>query len=109
MFSTLKMGALSVALGAGIFAAGCASNKPPQSSLALTTQGVTCTKCEVTWVKMPLYGRPPRGGIAGYTWAKRDICPDCMDAVTSFFNTGKLRHTCKTCGDTMEICDAHPQ
>jgi hypothetical protein len=47
--------------------------------------------------------------ITGYSWAKRDVCPDCMDAVQSFLNKGKFQHTCKTCGDTMEICKAHEQ
>lgn len=103
MFRFSKMAIAGLVLGAGIFATGCASNTPPQSTLAPSTQGVTCTKCQVTWVKVPTNNG--KGRIVGYTWAKRDVCPDCMDAVSSFLNKGKFQHTCKTCGDTMEICE----
>lgn len=105
MFGLSKLALASLALGMGLFTVGCASNTPPQSSLAPSTQGVTCTKCQVTWVKVPRTNG--KGRIIGYTSRKEDICPDCMDAVTAFFNTGKLQHTCKTCGGTMEICEAH--
>lgn len=104
MFS-LKTALFGVSLGAAALVTGCASNTPPQSTLVASTQGVTCTKCQVTWVKVPSRNRT--GRIVGYHWAQKDICPDCMEAVTSFFNTGKFKHTCKTCGDSMEICEAH--
>jgi len=103
-FSKLSLAALTV--GAGLLVAGCAAdNKPPQSSLAPSTQGVTCTKCQVTWVKVPTDNG--KGRIVGYTSRKEMVCPDCKDAVTNFFTTGKFQHTCKTCGDSMEICEAH--
>lgn len=86
---------------------GCASKWPPRSTLETTEQGVVCTKCQVTWVYLPRYGR--RGRLIGYYWTKRDVCPDCKDAVESFIATGKFRHTCNTCGDTMEICKVHQQ
>jgi len=105
MFTFSKLALASLTLGMGLFIMGCAANTPPQSSLTATPQGVTCTKCQVTWVKVPTNNG--KGRIVGYTWAKRDTCPDCMDAVTSFFNSGKFQHTCRTCGDTMEICEAH--
>jgi hypothetical protein len=103
-FSKLSLAALTV--GAGLLVAGCAAdNKPPQSTLAPSTQGVTCTKCQVTWVKVPTDNG--KGRIVGYTSRKEMVCPDCKDAVTNFFTTGKFQHTCKTCGDSMEICEAH--
>ena len=88
----------------GLFVVGCASSKPPQSTVVPSTEGLTCTKCQVTWIKVPMSHKNP---IIGYTWAKRDVCPDCSDAVQSFFATGNFRHTCKACGDSMEICEAH--
>jgi hypothetical protein len=99
----LLSGAVAVT---GLLVGGCqADSKPPQSSLVPTTQGITCAKCQTTWVKVPIDGG--KGRIVGYTSQKRHVCPDCRDAVSNFFATGKLQHTCKTCGDAMEICESH--
>ena len=107
MFRSLKLALAGLTVGAGLFATGCASTQPQaQANLEPSAQGVTCSKCEVTWVKVPT--RDGKGRVAGYTWAKKDVCPDCMDAVTSFFNTGKFEATCKTCGDSMKLCETHP-
>jgi hypothetical protein len=90
----------------GLLLAGCqASGKTPQSALVPTTQGITCSKCQTTWVKVPQNNG--KGRIVSYTSQKRHTCPDCQDAVSNFFTTGKFQHTCKTCGDSMEICEAH--
>ena len=106
MFRFSKWVFVSLMLGMGVFVTGCASdNKPPQSTLVPSTQGVTCSKCQVTWVKYPVQGDKAR--IVRYDTRKSMECPDCKDAVTNFFATGKLQHTCKTCGDSMEICEAH--
>ena len=103
-FSKLAIAALT--LGTGLLITGCAAdNKPPQSTLVTTADGVTCSKCKVTWVKYPVQG--DKGRIVRYDTRKSMECPDCKDAVTNFFTTGKLEHTCKTCGDSMEICKAH--
>lgn len=107
MFRIGTIGFTALSFGAGLLLLGCASDKPPQSTLAPTAQGITCTKCQVTWVKVPQSN--DKGRIVGYNWSKRDACPDCMDAVQSFLNEGKFQHNCRTCGDTMEICQAHPQ
>ena len=109
MFRSLKLAFAGLVAGAGLFATGCAST-PPQSSLEPSAQGITCTKCQVTWVKIPVAaggGQARYAGYTGYRWSKQDVCPDCMDAVTSFFENGKFQHTCKTCGDTMVICQRH--
>ncbi len=106
MFRFSNLSFASLALGTGVFLTGCAAdNKPPQSSLVDSAQGVTCSMCKVTWVKVPTDNG--KGRIVGYTSRKQMVCPDCKDAVTNFFTTGKLQHTCKTCGDTMSICEAH--
>lgn len=99
---------MGFSLGAAALLAGCHSQStPPQSTLAPTAQGVTCTKCQVTWVKVPVGSGGKQGAIQAYTWGKRDVCPDCRGAVDNFFTTGKLEHTCKTCGTSMEICETH--
>ena len=105
MFRFTRMIVAGLALGLGLVLAGCASDSPPKSTVEATPQGVMCSKCQVTWVQSPELSQ--KGRIIGYKTVKKDTCPDCMDAVTSFFNTGKLQHTCKTCGDTLEICEAH--
>jgi ribosomal protein S27E len=103
-FSTLAL--VAATMGAGFFAAGCAADsKAAPMSMAPSTQGVTCNKCAVTWVQVPTDAG--KGRIIGYTSRKSMVCPDCKDAVAYFFSTGKLQHTCKTCGDSMEICEAH--
>jgi hypothetical protein len=99
----LRSPLLAAVLGGSLFAAGCASNPPPPSA-ASSTQGVTCSKCLVTWVKVP---DTAKGRVVGYTSRKSMVCPDCKDAVNNFFATGKLQHTCATCGDSMDICNAH--
>jgi len=106
MFGFSKLLLAALALGTGAFLVGCAAdNKPPQSTLVPSTQGVTCSKCQVTWVKVPTDNG--KGRIVGYSSRKTMECPDCTDAVNNFFATGKLQHTCKTCGDSMEICQSH--
>lgn len=87
--------------------AGCrsADNQPPQSTLVAGDAGVTCSKCQTTWVRVP--EKNGKGRVVGYTSRKGHECPDCRDAVTNFFATGKLEHTCKTCGDAIDVCKAH--
>lgn len=106
MLSFSKLSLASLTLGAALLVAGCATDtKPAQSSLTTSSQGVTCSMCKTTWVKVPIDGG--KGRIVGYTSRKEMACPDCKNAVENFFATGKLEHTCKTCGDTMSICEAH--
>ena len=103
-FASISAG---LVLGAAALLPGCQSdNTPPQSTLVAATQGVTCTKCQTTWVKVP-YTSGARYKVTSYTWAKRDACPDCKNAVDNFFATGKLEHACKTCGESMEVCRTH--
>jgi hypothetical protein len=106
MFGFSKLAIAGMTLGAGWLIVGCAANtKPAESTLVTTPDGVTCSKCEVTWVRYPVTG--DKGRIVRYDTHKSMQCPDCQDAVTNFFATGKLEHTCKTCGDSMEICKSH--
>ena len=45
--------------------------------------------------------------IVSYRTRKSMDCPDCRTAVDNLFRTGRLEHTCKTCGDALEVCEAH--
>ena len=106
MFTFSKFAAIGLSFVFSFALVGCAQdNKPAESSLVPTSQGVTCSKCQVTWVRYPVQG--DKGRIVRYDTRKSMECPDCKDAVTNFFATGKFQHTCKTCGDSMEICEAH--
>jgi hypothetical protein len=97
----------AMALGAGLVLVGCQSDGTQSASGgAPSEQAVTCSKCQITWVKWPTDAG--KGRIAGYYGRQRHECPDCKSAVENFFATGKLEHTCKTCGaDSMQACERH--
>jgi hypothetical protein len=57
------------------------------------------------YVKVPDTGGKSR--VVGYRSEKRMECPDCKSAAENFFTTGNWQHTCKTCGDSIEVCKAH--
>jgi hypothetical protein len=112
MFASLKkLSLVALVAGGGLVAAGCQSSGGASAAKAEpaspATQAVMCSKCEVTWVKQPITaGGGKDWRILGYTSRKSHECPDCRSAVNNFFTTGKLEHTCKTCGDAMEVCHA---
>ena len=112
MLSTMKAKLTALVIGVGMLAAGCESmgDKHDHSAMAATgdKQAVTCEKCKVTWVKAPVAN--DKGRIVAYKSAKSHECPDCRSAVTNFFATGKLEHTCATCGaNALQKCEAHVQ
>ena len=107
-----------VAAGAGLFTLGCGSSNNAGSTnigggggtkaVAAHEHGeaVTCEKCKVTWVKAPVTN--DKGRVIAYTTRKSHECPDCRAAVSNFFATGKLQHSCTTCGaDAMQVCEQH--
>jgi hypothetical protein len=103
MFRFSKFALAGLALGT-VLAAGCAKNgTPAESSLVTTDKGVMCSKCQTTWVKVPM--ESGKGSVIGYTSRQSHLCPDCKGTVDNFFATGKLERTCKACGDSMEICE----
>jgi len=99
------MAIVGLTLGAGLVLGGCTANGGAKAPAPVASgQAVNCSKCQVTWVKVP---DTAKGRVVGYTNRKSMVCPDCKDAVANFFATGNLQHTCKTCGDSMDICEAH--
>lgn len=104
MFSNRKAGWLALSLGVALLLIeGAGANAADQAPAQPSPQAVTCTMCQVTWVKMP--DRNQKGRVVGYHWGKKE-CADCMDAITSFINTGKFQRTCKACGGEMVMCEA---
>ena len=102
-------------LFAGLFGAttlvavGCQTdNKPAQSNPTVSKEGVSCDKCQTTWVQIPNRAAGRQGGeVVGYSTQKSHACPDCKSAAENFFATGKLEHACKTCGGNTEVCQQH--
>ena len=107
MFRFAKTMFATTAVVATLFAAGfqSAGAAEPAATTQPTPQAMTCSKCQVTWVKIPMdYGK---GRVVTFTNKKSMECDDCKAAVENFFTTGEFKHTCKTCGDSLEICDSH--
>ena len=106
MISPLKIGMLGLGLSALLALAGCQSSNEAAAGPSLETpgMGVHCDGCKVTWVKTPTYSRTT--GM-GYHETQKMECADCKDAVSNFFATGKLEHSCKACGGNMIPCEGH--
>lgn len=69
---------------------------------------VMCDKCKTVWVKRPQQtGISNKGGMISYRDEKVMQCPDCENAVVTFFKTGSLKHHCSHCGGTMNHCTTH--
>ncbi len=100
--SALKIGTLGLGLVAGTLLAGC---KTAPATHAMASDAVQCDMCKVTWVKVP--HSSGKAGIVSYSSFKKMECPDCRNAVVNFFETGKLEHTCKACGDNIAVCESH--
>lgn len=96
-----------VAGAAALFAAGCQDTGGHGNHVAagagVSDKAVMCTKCQVTYFEEPL----AKGSPMKYQGSKME-CPDCRSAAASYFATGKLEHTCKTCGDNaLQVCELH--
>ena len=103
MFVTGKMVITGIVAGvAALFAAGCQETHADHAA-ALPDKAVMCSKCQVVYVQEPV----GKGSPVKYQSSRME-CPDCKAAVASYFATGKLEHTCKTCGnDALQICELH--
>jgi hypothetical protein len=84
-----------------------ACQTPVHSQIAgqsTNVQAVMCPKCQVAWVQGLDLNDP-----YSMTFQTEEIvvCADCRSAVESFFATGWLEHTCKTCGGALKHCEVH--
>lgn len=104
MFRSILLSA--IVTSAALVAVGCQSNKPATTSAdAVSSEAVACAKCQTTWVQLP---RTEKGRVVAYSARKSMVCPDCRTAAQNFFATGKMVHSCATCGpDAMEVCKMH--
>lgn len=96
-------------LGAGVLAmaaiAGCQSSGGSGEVLADGTDAVYCAKCQTTWVQRP--ETTGGGKTTIYRTEKAMVCADCESAASTFFKTGKMAHTCKSCGGQPTHCVIH--
>ncbi|WP_428937543.1 hypothetical protein [Fontivita pretiosa] len=97
------LGGLVLAAGV-LLGGGCQSTGRGDAAAGPATQAVACTQCQTTWVKVP---QTSKGRIVGYSMAKKMVCPECRSAVENFFATGKLKHTCSICGQSLMTCEVH--
>ena len=109
MFRTKRFALMAGLLGSGLLLAGCqaAGGRSPDTAAPAPPQALACDKCKVTYIQVPVGAGRGSPAITEYRQQKSMVCPDCKSAAANFFATGKFQHTCKTCGDTMEICKAH--
>jgi ribosomal protein L37AE/L43A len=128
--------AVGFVLGAGVLLAGCESSNHSKGAAASSdanmsdsamaagsttrpsgsssgdmrmSTGVTCSKCRVTYVRVP-YTVPGYEGprVVGYRTEKSTECPDCRRKAMEYFSSGKWEPECKTCGATMEKVEPQP-
>jgi len=84
---------------------GCQDSKVssgPAGSVQPADKILLCTKCKTVWVKR---SEPSFKGMMTYRTVKSMECPDCKSAAANFFATGKLEHSCKTCGGELQACE----
>lgn len=99
--SNVKKSVLTGMLAAGlaVILSGCSSMNAGSKA---DEKAAMCSKCQTVWVSRPhTFGKSQ---VTSYTKEKKMVCPDCESAVKNFFATGKLEHTCKTCGDNLVAC-----
>ena len=106
--------ALGALIALGTFAAGCQSygsgKKDVESAAASSPpSALHCEKCKVAWMKVPVTtGSGKAGQVTSYRTTKSMECPDCRSMAQNFFSSGKLEHTCSSCGpNAMEVCKTH--
>lgn len=96
----------SLGLLTTVLLAGCQFTGKREPPPLREAKAVICPKCETVWVEGLDLNDPY---MMTYRPEKVMKCPDCKSAVESFFTTGKLAHTCETCGGDLKHCTKHRQ
>lgn len=107
MLKSLKISILALVAGSALALGACHSTGASGHDMSTMSsdKAITCSKCQVTFVNYPVTG--DKGHVVGYAKRPEMVCPDCRSAAENFFKTGEFKHTCKTCGDSMEMCTTH--
>lgn len=99
---TAMFGLMSLVAALFLASAGCQSTGSG-STTAAETKAIMCDKCKTVFISNPAAAQR----FSFYSPAKAMSCPDCKSAVANYFATGKLEHTCKTCGGDLQPCEFH--
>ena len=95
---------------AGILAITAMTLVSCQSSVATPpTSAVSCSKCGTIHFKAPFTKAGSwNKGIVTLHDASRMSCPDCENKVVAMLKGGSVtRHTCASCGGTLNHCTGH--
>lgn len=102
---TTRLLILAASLGVITVLPSCQSTAAPTTA---GTEAVMCDKCKTVWVKTPMMiGSPGRIQTTILRDSKTMTCPDCQLAISNFWKTGSMKHTCSTCGGTLAHCTQH--
>jgi len=86
---------VSVAVLAGLFAAGCAANDKSGGTVPHADHGVLCPTCETVWITDTV-GQGTKA--QRLTTEKRMTCPDCEKMAQAYLEGDKtVLHNCPTC------------
>jgi hypothetical protein len=88
-------------LAATLLVSGCAADNHAGQDRHSAVMGMTCPKCETTWV-----GPHATGGgspkVQALHWGRQEVCPDCDATARAYLKDGQaVPHNCPTCGVTM--------
>ncbi len=93
-----KLTALFTFVVAALALTSCQSMNQPK-------EAVSCSKCKTVWIKQAYPDSSGKRLVLKDTTAMS--CTECENAVATFFKTGKLKHKCSHCGDTLIHCTSH--
>ena len=88
-------------LTAALFLGGCAADNHAGPNRHAPVMGMTCPKCETTWVgPHAIGGGGPK--VQALHWGRQEVCPDCDAMANAYFKNGEtVPHNCPTCKVTM--------
>ena len=86
-----------VVLGVTLLLGGCTADNHAGHDRHSVVMGMTCPKCETTWVG-------PHGSGSGSSrvqalhWGREEVCPDCDAMAEAYFKGGEtVLHNCPMC------------
>jgi hypothetical protein len=91
----------SAVVSAALFLGGCAADNHAGHNGHDAVMGMTCPKCETTWVgPHAVGGGSPK--VQALHWGRQEVCPDCDSMARTYFKDGQMvPHDCPMCNVTM--------
>jgi len=100
-------------LATTLFLGGCATGNHDGHARHADVAGMTCPKCETTWVGPHAQaGGTPK--VQALHWGREAVCPDCDVMAEAYFKDGEtVLHNCPTCNVTPRpatpVTPSHPK